>query len=391
VRAAALIWDDVLATYRFHPEHPLNPRRLELTVDLIRRLGLVGDEARPWLAPRAATDAEVATVHAPEYIAAVKRASVTDSPNAELLQYGLGTGDVPLVPRMHEASLVIVGATLTAAEAVMSGRVQRAFQPAGGLHHARRAEASGFCVYNDLAVAIRWLQQHGARVMYIDFDVHHGDGVQWIFYEDPGVLTVSFHESGAYLYPGTGFVEEMGEGDGYGTSVNVPLEPFTEDASFLRAFAGLVPELASAFHPDVIVMQCGCDAHVLDPLADLRCTTALYEQLTRVVSDVADRHCQGRIIATGGGGYAVHAVVPRAWTLVWCTLCGIEAPDVLPDDWVDAVERESGRDVPRVLRDPPGAFPPSPRRTIVEEMNERTVARVRREILPHIRGWGLTF
>jgi acetoin utilization protein AcuC len=260
------------------------------------------------------------------------------------------------------------------------------------LHHARRAEASGFCVYNDLAVAIRWLQTaHSARVMYIDFDVHHGDGVQAIFYEDPDVLTVSFHESGAYLYPGTGFVEEMGEGEGFGTSVNVPFEPYTEDASFLRAFEGLVPELADGFRPDVIVLQSGCDAHVLDPLADLRCTTSLYERLTAVVCKVADRHCGGRIIATGGGGYAVHAVVPRAWSLVWATLCDVPAPNVLPDDWINAVELESGSAVPHVLRDPPDAFPPSPRRVLVEEMNDRTVAAVRRQILPHIKGWGLTF
>jgi acetoin utilization protein AcuC len=227
--------------------------------------------------------------------------------------------------------------------------------------------------------------------MYIDIDAHHGDGVQWIFYEDPDVLTVSYHESGVYLFPGTGFVEEIGEGDGHGMAVNVPLDAHTEDASFLAAFESLVPELADAFRPDVIVLQAGCDAHVLDPLTHLRCTTSLYERLVRVVSDVADKHCEGRIVATGGGGYAIYRVVPRAWALVWSTLLGRAAPDDVPDDYLKALRLESGREIPPCLRDPPDAFPASPRREAVEELNRRTVASVRRRVLPLLTGWGLAF
>lgn len=393
MRRAALVWDDVLATYRFGPEHPLDPRRLELTVDLIRRLELVGDAERPIVAPRVATDAEILLAHDPAYVEAVKRAPGADAAAAdELARFGLGTEDVPIVDGMHEAGAHIVGATLTAAEQVMSGRVARAFNVSGGLHHARRAEAAGFCIYNDIAVAIRWMQrEHGSRVLYVDIDAHHGDGVQWLFYEDPQVLTVSFHESGTYLFPGTGFVDELGEGEGHGFSVNVPLDAHTGDASFLRCFGELVPELARAFGPDVIVMQCGCDAHALDPLTHMRCTTGFYEQAVRLACEVADEHCEGRLIATGGGGYAIHTVVPRAWTLVWSALCDVVAPDALPADWCQARRLESGRDSPCTLRDPPDAFPPVGRHESVRQMNERTVAAVRRKAFPLITGWGLAF
>lgn len=392
MRSAALVWDDVLASYRFSPEHPLNPHRLELTVRLIERLALLDDPSCAVVAPRRATDAELLLAHDAEYIDIVKRASEPDAHSASFQRFGLGSEDVPVVAGMHDAAALIVGATLTAAEQVMSGRATRAFSIAGGLHHARRAEAAGFCIYNDLAVAIRWMQrEHGARVMYVDIDAHHGDGVQWIFYEEPEVLTVSLHESGAYLFPGTGFVDEIGEGDGYGFSVNVPLDAHTEDESFLACFDAVVPELAAAFRPDVLVLQCGCDAHVLDPLTHLRCTTNLYDAVVRRAGAIADEHCAGRIVATGGGGYAVHSVVPRAWALVWAALRGVDAPDDMPVDWCKSARLESGNDVPCTLRDPPDAFPASPRRDTIRQTNEKTVASVRRKVLPLITGWGLAF
>lgn len=322
----------------------------------------------------------------------MKRASSGEPNTHDLRSYGLGTDDVPIVPGMHDPAAHIVGATLRAAELVMSGEVIRAFSMAGGLHHARRAEASGFCIYNDVAAAIRWMQQtHGVRVMYIDIDAHHGDGVQQIFYEDPGVLTLSFHESGAFLYPGTGFVDEMGAGDGSGFSVNVPLDPHTDDASFLDCVRTLVPRIGELFGPDVIVLQAGCDAHVLDPLTDLRCTTTFYRDATQVVCDTADAHCGGRLIATGGGGYAIHQVVPRAWTLVWATLCGIEPPGTMPRDFVEMLERECGCDVPATLLDPPDAFPRTQPSIDAEARNRATVDAVRRRCLPLISGWGLGF
>jgi acetoin utilization protein AcuC len=297
-----------------------------------------------------------------------------------------------VMPRMHDAAAHIVGSTLRAAELVMSGEVRRSFAIAGGLHHARRAEAAGFCVYNDLAVAACWLQRtHQARVMYVDIDAHHGDGVQWIFYGDPEVLTVSFHESGAFLFPGTGFIDEMGEGDGYGYSVNVPFDPHTDDAAFLPAVTELLPQLAAAFGPDVILLQAGCDAHLLDPLTHLRCTTGLYHDMVRAVCDVADEHCGGRVIATGGGGYAIHEVVPRAWSLVWAALCGVDPGNDVPARWLEHAAAEAGRPLPRTLRDPPGAFPRSPLSAEAERNNRRTMDAVRTQCLPLITGWGLGF
>jgi acetoin utilization protein AcuC len=342
--------------------------------------------------PRDATDAELQLAHEPAYIEAVKRASEPGADPDAFRAYGLGSEDVPVVEGMHAAGARIAGATLEAAEQVMRGRAKRAFSIAGGLHHARRAGAAGFCIYNDLAIATRWMQQHfGARVLYIDIDAHHGDGVQWILYDDPESLKLSFHESGTYLFPGTGFIDELGEGDGFGFTVNVPLDAHTDDESFLQCFQDLVPELADAFRPDVIVMQCGCDAHVLDPLTHLRCTTQLYEEAVRLACAVADAHCEGRLIATGGGGYAIHTVVPRAWTLVWSVLAGADAPDALPADWCRKIRLECGFETPCTLRDPPDAYPPSPRRDAIRETNQRTVTALRRKVFPLITGWGLAF
>ncbi|HYJ78984.1 MAG TPA: hypothetical protein VEW03_05260, partial [Longimicrobiaceae bacterium] len=240
--------------------------------------------------------------------------------------------------------------------------------------------------------AIAWIRrEHGGKVLYIDYDAHHGDGVQGIFYSDPHVLTLSLHESGRYLFPGTGFVDELGEGEGYGYSLNLPLEPFTEDGSWLGLYARLLPEVAEAFRPDVIVLQNGCDGHVLDPLTHLRATTRLYEETVRITCEVADRLCGGRIVATGGGGYAVWRVVPRAWTLVWAGLSGQAVADPVPHAWLDRWQGESPELLPDRLRDREGDYPPVPRREEVEATNRRTLESLRRQALPLLRGWGLAF
>ncbi len=385
----ALVWSDELAGYRFRPGHPLDPRRLQLTLSLIRAMGLVHDEQI--VAPGPGTDDDLLTVHDADYVEAVR--TVSDDPGARVdPRFGLGTQDVPIVPRMHEMSRAVVGSTLTAAELVATGRVRRAFGVAGGLHHAHARAASGFCVYNDLAVAIHRLKtEHGLRVMYLDYDAHHGDGVQNIFYDDPDVLTVSLHESGLYLFPATGFIDELGEGDGHGFCANVPLEAQTEDASFLAAFDAVVPELAEAYQPDILMVQAGCDTHAFDPLTHFRGTTNLAEALMRRVVELAEEHCDGRIVATGGGGYAIRTVVPRAWTLAWATLCGIEAPDAIPEDWLREVQAESTARIPETLRDPPGLVESSARREEVERANELTVKALKRRLMPLVTGWGLGF
>lgn len=387
----ALVWTEEMAKYRFRPGHPLDPLRLELTVELIRAMGLAGGPGRPIVTPRDGTDDDLLTVHQPDFVEAVRRVS-GDVAARVPRRFGLGTDDVPIVPGMHEMSRAVVGSTMTAAELVASGRATRALGLAGGLHHAHSGAASGFCVYNDLAVAIRWLQrEHGMRVLYIDYDAHHGDGVQDIFYDDPDIFTLSIHESGLYLFPATGFIDELGEGEGHGACANIPLEAQTEDDSFLAAFDAIVPDVADAFRPDIIVLQTGCDAHSLDPLTHLRCTTALFEALVRRVVTLAERHCAGRIVATGGGGYAIREVVPRAWTLTWAALCGEEAPDAIPEDWLYRVRGDPTVDVPGTLRDPPGYVTPSPRRQDVERANDLTVRGLKRRLMPLMTGWGLGF
>jgi acetoin utilization protein AcuC len=287
---------------------------------------------------------------------------------------------------------LVVGGSIRAAELVMGGEVTRAFNLAGGLHHAHRDRASGFCVYSDLAAAIAWIRDtHGARVLYVDYDAHHGDGVQGIFYDDPAVLTLSLHESGRYLFPGTGFVDELGEGEGYGYSLNLPLDPFTEDDSWIGLYAKLLPEVAEAFRPDVIVLQNGCDAHLLDPLTHLRCTTRMFEETLRVTLEVADTYCHGRIIATGGGGYAIWQVVPRAWTLVWAALSGQRVENALPREWIERWQGLAPEMLPDRLRDAADAHPPAPRQREIEAVNRATLESLRRTALPLLRGWGMGF
>ncbi|CAN5815218.1 acetoin utilization protein AcuC [soil metagenome] len=388
---SALVWDPLFTAYRFRPDHPFNPKRLELTISLIEELGLLSGEGVSLVPPRQATEDELLLAHSREYVDAVKRLSAGGTAQ-DGRQWGLGTEDTPLFARMHEVTATVVGGTLKAAELVMSGEFDRAFAIAGGLHHAHREMASGFCVYDDLAVAIAWLrQEHGARVLYIDNDAHHGDGVQGIFYSDPEVLTFSIHESGRYLFPGTGFVDELGEGDGFGYSLNLPVEPFTEDESWIELYSTALHEVAAAFRPEIIVLQSGCDAHVLDPLTHLRCTTAMYEETVRLTCEVADEYCGGRLVATGGGGYAVWTVVPRAWALVWARLSGQAVSNGIPHSWLQQWQGESPDLLPRELRDPADAFAPVPRREEIEAMNRRTLAALRKDALPLLRGWSMEF
>lgn len=388
----ALIWDPALLEYRFRPDHPFNPKRLELTVSLIEALGLLDGKEHRLVPPRAATRKELLRVHSGEYVDAVQRLGEAGSDTGEGWRWGLGTDDTPIFPGMHEVTSLVAGGTILAAELVMSGEVDRAFNIAGGLHHAHRDRASGFCVYSDLAAAIAWIREaHGSRVLYIDYDAHHGDGVQGLFYDDPDVLTLSLHESGRYLFPGTGFVDELGEGAGYGYSLNLPLDPSTEDDSWIELYRKVLPEVAEAFRPEVIVLQNGCDGHTLDPLTHLRATTRLYEETLRITCEVADRVCGGRIVGTGGGGYAVWEVVPRAWALVWAGLSGQEAEDRIPREWLERWQGESPVLLPERLRDAPDAFPPVPRRAEVEAVNRRTLESLRRQALPLLRGWGMGF
>jgi acetoin utilization protein AcuC len=319
-----LVWGDAFMAYRLSDDHPLQPLRVKLTVDLIRELGL--DAHAEVVPPRLATDDEIALCHSPEYITLVRRISDGGSLDRAAVEAGFGTSDNPVAPGMHEACAAVVGGSLVAAEAVHSGAVLHAFNPAGGLHHAMRERASGFCVYNDVAVAVAWLRRQGHRVACVDVDVHHGDGTQALFYSDPDVLTISLHESGRYLFPGTGFPDETGAGPGRRASANLPLAPYMWDEPWLAAFEAVVPPLLREFRPTVLVTQDGCDSHALDPLAHLLNSTAIWPHVGRRFHELAHELCEGRWLATGGGGYAVREVVPRAWTLLFAEM--VEQPSV---------------------------------------------------------------
>jgi acetoin utilization protein AcuC len=373
-KGVELVWygDDV-PFYDHGPQHPLRPARVILTRNLIHAYGLV-DGTRVLETPaRDATGDELALVHTEDYIAAVVRAGHGEA--GDWWRYGFGPGDNPIFPHMHEASARVAGATLVAAEAVHSGRAEHAFNPAGGLHHAMPDRASGFCVYDDPAIAIRWLLARGVeRIAYVDVDVHHGDGPQAIFWDEPRVLTISLHQTGRTLFPGTGFLDEQGAGEAEGTKVNVPLPPFTGDELWLDAFRTLVPPLVEAWKPEVLVTQLGCDTHCTDPLAHLRLTTAAYRQTAALLHDLAHRAAGGRWLATGGGGYQWAAVVPRAWTIYFAEMAEKAVADDLPPEWVAEAEAEAGHSLPRTLSEPPpGRAPSDPEGVarVVDEVRRR--------------------
>ncbi len=338
-----VIWDDELAAYDFGPMHPLRPVRLELTIALAREIGALSTATV--VAPRAADDSTLEMIHAPEYINAVREAP--SGFFAQLRQYGLGPGDNPIFAGMHEASSLVAGASVQAAEAVWTGKANHAVNISGGLHHAMRSYAHGFCIYDDPALAIAWLLEHGAeRVAYVDVDVHHGDGVQAAFYADPRVLTVSLHESGETLFPGTGWRDEIGVGDGTGTSANIPLRAGTDDEDWHAAFDAEVPALLRAFSPQIIVSQMGCDTHVLDPLANLRLTLSGQRRTYAKMHALAHELCDGRWVVTGGGGYDPARVVPRSWAALIAEVTGTALPDAIPEGWLSYAKERTGLSVP---------------------------------------------
>jgi acetoin utilization protein AcuC len=346
-----VVWDDVLASYDFGRDHPLRPLRLDLTVALARDLGVLSRPNVTVAAPSSSGEDTLALVHDRDYIAAVRRAP-DDLMRTVSARYGLGSGDNPVFPRMHEAAALVTGASVDAARAVWESRAQHAVNLAGGLHHAMAGRASGFCVYDDPAVAIAWLLQAGAqRVAYVDVDVHHGDGVQAAFYADPRVLTVSVHESGSYLFPGTGFPDETGRGDGKGTTVNVALPPGTGDAGWLRAFTAVVPEVVAKYRPEVLVTQLGCDTHALDPLAHLALSVDGQRVTYRLLHDLAHDTCQGRWVVLGGGGYEIVHVVPRAWTHALAEVTGAAVDGAVPEGWQEYARARSGELAPALLTD----------------------------------------
>jgi acetoin utilization protein AcuC len=339
--------------YDHGPGHPLRPDRVLLTWDLIHAYGLDELPAVERLPSAPADDGDLSLVHTPDFIDATRRAGHGE--DGDWGRFGYGPGDNPIFDRMHEAGASVVGGSIAAAAAVLDGRAEHAFNAAGGLHHAMPSRASGFCVYDDPAVAIAWLLHRGVeRIAYVDVDVHHGDGVQFVFYDDPRVLTISLHQFAPWFFPGTGDVSERGGPGAGGSAVNVPLPPGTGDEAWLDAFRTIVPPVVRRFGPDILVTQLGCDTHVTDPLAQLELTTRAYRETARELHGLAHEAASGRWVATGGGGYQWARVVPRAWTVYFAEMADAEPPDKLPEAWIEQAGLRLGGEVPTTLSEPPG-------------------------------------
>jgi acetoin utilization protein AcuC len=382
---AVFIYSDELLGYRFSDEHPFNQTRLTLTMDLLKEANaLQSDEIVP---PRMATDEELFLNHDPNYVNAVKRASVGQLSQDQAEGFGIGTEDTPMFQGMHEASAYLVGGTLTAVDLVMTGKAKHALHLGGGLHHGFKGKASGFCIYNDSSVAIRYMQEkYGARVLYVDTDAHHGDGVQWSFYDDPDVCTLSIHETGRYLFPGTGNINERGHGKGYGYSFNIPLDAFTEDESWLEAYETSFREVIEFFKPDVILTQNGADAHYYDPLTHLSATMNIYREIPRIAHELAHEYCDGKWIAVGGGGYDIWRVVPRAWSMIWMQMTGrMDLATSFPGKWTERWQSKAGVTLPNEWWDRPDIYKPIPRKGEITEKNKQTVEKALYSIRQQLR------
>lgn len=384
-----IVYGPELAKYSFSADHPLQADRYLLTISLLRSLGWLDAPGIEFETPRFATLSELLAVHSYPYIQAVQQGQAIargERPPADLTFYGLGTSDDPLFADMHDAAALYTGATIQGMRALLEERAIHAWSPAGGQHHAHKAGASGFCIYNDAAAAIAVALAAGRRVAYVDIDAHHGDGVQAAFYDDPRVLTVSIHESGRYLFPGTGEVNEVGRGEARGTCLNIPLPPFSGDEAILEAFDRVIAPAVRAWAPDILLTQTGVDAHHADPLTHLCATIPLYPKFAARLHDLVHDAASGRWLIVGGGGYDPWDVTPRAWTAFIGTVLGRDVDEVrLPQEWLEASRSAGGDPPPILLHDPGPECDPAPVddfRPLLDQI-ERTalaelLARVRR-------------
>jgi len=341
---AAIMTSDNLEAYDLGPNHPLRPERLKIAFALMKSYGLMPSVSL--LPSRIAEPAELFLFHTKEYVEKVKEYSKRG--------YGLlDMGDTPAFKGCYEATSWVVGSSLAAVEAVMNGTADHAFNFSGGLHHAHPDRASGFCIFNDPAVCIAFLKKKYSlkRIAYIDLDAHHGDGVMYGFYSDPSVLDIDLHEDGHYLFPGTGFADETGEGDAKGLKINVPLPPKTGDALYLEAFERIVPPSIMRYKPEIILLQSGADSHRNDPLTHLSITVRSYGEAASKIHELAHRVCGGKVVVCGGGGYNL-ANAARCWTTVMATFTQSKIPEVIPNYWREYYRSVLGREAPQFLTDP---------------------------------------
>lgn len=378
---AAYIFSPEQLKYKFREDHPFNQHRLSITNDLLMKIGAL--DSSEIIPARMATLDELLLIHSEEYIQAVVGASEGQSRLSFRTTYGIGTEDTPVFPQMHDAAAWLVGGTLTAVDQVFEHGYKHALNLGGGLHHGFRGKASGFCIYNDSSIAIEYIRKkYQAKVLYIDTDAHHGDGVQWAFYDSPDVCTLSLHESGRFLFPGTGHVNERGHGEGLGYSFNIPFEAFTEDESWLLAYKAAMREVVEYFKPDVILTQNGADSHYYDPLTHLCGTMKMFQEIPKLAHELAHEYCDGKWIAVGGGGYDIWRVVPRAWSYIWLEMSEQtdKALSPIPVSWINQWKEEAPVTLPVDWHDPKGMYPDIPRKNEIIEKNERTLLKALKPI-----------
>ncbi|MFW9811813.1 MAG: acetoin utilization protein AcuC [Candidatus Thorarchaeota archaeon] len=370
-------YSDALLGYEFRQDHPLKPERLKLTYLLSKELGLL--DKIEVLEPNHATREELELFHSPEFIDAVEDSGMNNNPHP---RYGLGTSDNPIFPQVHDTGLRYVGATLDAMRAIMEG-ASNAFCISGGLHHAHKSLASGFCIYNDVVIAIKLMQQQRkAKVLYLDIDAHHGDGVQKAFFDSKDVLTISIHQTGQTLFPGTGYVYETGSGEAAGYSVNVPLLPGAGTPELNQIFEEIIIPLFESYKPDLLVTQLGVDGHFLDPLAQLAYTSHGFESILERLRDMSSKKCKMGWLAVGGGGY--HPVnVARLWTLFLAIMIKEKVSDEIPDTFREMSSEMGYKNIPDLMRDEEEVVQMYVPREVVSLELDRTIRRIKELIFPY--------
>lgn len=365
-----VVYSPEYSKYNLGPGHPFDPVRVEMVIDLLKELGVF----REFVQPNAVSVEKLLSIHDINYVKAIEGISNGDnSIDAEL--FGLGSVDNPVVTGMAEGARIQVGGTLLGAKLLIENKAKKVLQMGGGFHHAHNSLASGFCLYNDLALAIKEMTNAGWHVVYLDLDVHHGDGVQEIFYTDEKVMTISFHESGEYLFPGSGWLHELGQSMGRSLKLNIPLEPFTEGESYFEVMNKILEQALSWFKPNAVIAQAGADAHFSDPLADLLLTTHDFEKIYKRVLELVDLKCNGKALFTFGGGYSITAA-PRIWTILYLLIFNKSLPQKLPESWRKKWSEKIGKEIPETLHDSLPAFEPVARKIEIEKHNNETALRL---------------
>jgi len=400
MKKAVLVDSDKFQNYDFGPHHPLTPKRLILTHNLIETIGMFEDPNVSLEEARYATDEEVGLIHGDNFIKLLKKASEPLAPSA-MWEIGLGPGDNPIFEGMYDASRLYVGASLLAADLIMKGETRRAFNISGGLHHAlgskainekgetvdtgRDDRASGFCILNDCAITAAYLiKNYGLkRIMYIDVDAHHGDGTQWIFYNLKNVLTCSIHQDGRTLFPGTGFIGEIGRGEGKGYSVNIPVLPYTFEEPYLKTLEKIVKPIARKYKPEIIITQLGADTHFTDPLTNLMLTTRTYQKIAKFLYDLSNEVCDGKWLALGGGGYSPD-IVGKAWTIYFAQMADFKIPEKVPESWRSLSKELIGKSPsPYFLdKDVPEARLKEEDQEIIKEKTEDIINKIKEVVFP---------